>query len=72
LKKIGFELRSDLTWDQFTGYVATKFDPKVHPRRPFLVYNLKIGSIVVTDNLIWASSSASKPLEAEYIFAKNI
>lgn len=72
LKNIGFELRSDLTWDQFTGYVVTQNDPKVFPRRPFLMYNLKIGNIVVTDNFVWASSSALKLLEAEYIFAKNI
>jgi len=72
LQKIGFELRSDLTWDQFAGYVVSELNPNDHPRKPCLIYNLKNGNIVVTENLVLASSSAIKLLEAEYIFAKSV
>jgi hypothetical protein len=72
LKNIGFELRSDLNRDQYLGFVTNEFHPNSPPRQPCLIYSLENGYIVVTDSLVWSSSSAIELLKAEYDFAKNI
>jgi hypothetical protein len=72
LKRIGFDLRSDLAWDQFLGFVTSELHPNGPLRQPALMYNLKNANIVVTDNLVWTTSSGIELLEAEFIFAKDI
>jgi hypothetical protein len=72
LKNIGFELRSDLNRDQYLGFVTNELHPNGPLHQPCLIYSLENGNIVVTDNLVWSSSSGIELLKAEYDFAKNI
>jgi hypothetical protein len=72
LRNIGFDLRSDLTREQYIGFVTSEIHQNGPMRQPALMYNLNNCNIVVTDNHVWTSSPGIELLEAEYIFAKDI
>lgn len=72
LRNIGFDLRSDLTREQYLGFVTSEIHQNGPMRQPALMYNINNCNIVVTDNLVWTSSPGIELLEAEYIFAKDI
>lgn len=72
LRNIGFDLRSDLTPEQYLGFFTSEIHQNGPMRQPVLMFLLNNCNIVVTDNLVWTSSPGIELLEAEYIFAKDI
>jgi uncharacterized coiled-coil protein SlyX len=72
LRIIGFELRSDLTRDQYERFITIELNPIGSLRQPCLIYSRKNRYIVVTDSVVWSSSSGIELLKADYAFAKNI
>ena len=73
LNGLGFQLKSDLTWEEFVGIHMSKALPDGFPSQHALICNLSDGTnLVITDRLVWTSSSGLELLNAEYSYARNI
>jgi hypothetical protein len=73
LNALGFELRSDMTQDEFLKIIMSQVLPDGSPFQPALICNVSGGTnLVVTDRLVWTCSSGLELLNAEYSYARNI
>lgn len=73
LNGLGFEVRADLTQEEFIKIAMRQVLPDGSPFQPALIVNVSAGThLVVTDKLVWTCSSGLELLNAEYSYARNI
>lgn len=73
LNGLGFELRVDLTSDEFRKINKSQMLSNGSPFQHALICNLNGGSnLVVAGKLVWTCALELHLLQAEYSYAKNI